>query len=86
MPGMASSEELNKLKSASGKDLDILYLQLMLRHHQGALPMAQYAAEHAAVGYVKDLAQKMVTGQTAEVQLMVKMLGERGAKPLPAPN
>jgi uncharacterized protein (DUF305 family) len=86
MPGMATSEELNRLKSATGKDLDVLYLQLMLRHHQGALPMSQYAAEHAGVGYVKDLAQKMVTGQTAEVQLMVKMLAERGAKPLPAPN
>jgi uncharacterized protein (DUF305 family) len=86
MPGMASTEELNRLKSATGKELDVLYLQLMLRHHQGALPMSQYAAEHASVGYVKDLAQKMVSGQTAEVQLMVKMLAERGAQPLPAPN
>jgi uncharacterized protein (DUF305 family) len=86
MPGMATSEELNRLKSATGRDLDILYLQLMLRHHQGALPMAQYAAEHSGVGYVKDLAQKMVSGQAAEVQLMVKMLAERGAKPLPAPG
>lgn len=86
MPGMATAEELNRLKSATGKELDVLYLQLMLRHHQGALPMAQYAADHASVGYVKDLAQKMVSGQTAEVQLMVKMLAERGAQPLPAPN
>jgi uncharacterized protein (DUF305 family) len=86
MPGMATSEELNRLKSATGQELDILFLQLMLRHHQGALPMAQYAADHAQVGYVKDLAQKMLSGQTAEVQLMVKMLAERGATPLPAPN
>ena len=86
MPGMASPEELSKLKSLSGKDLDIFFLQLMLRHHQGAVPMAQYAVQHAGVGYVRDLAQKMVTAQTAEVQLMTKMLATRGAQPLPAPN
>jgi uncharacterized protein (DUF305 family) len=58
----------------------------MLRHHQGAVPMAQYAAEHASVGYVRDLAQKMITGQSAEVELMTQMLAKRGALPLPAPN
>lgn len=86
MPGMATSEELNKLRSLSGKELDVYFLQLMLRHHQGALPMAQYAAAHASVGYVRNLASKMVSAQTNEVSLMVKMLADRGAAPLPAPN
>jgi uncharacterized protein (DUF305 family) len=86
MPGMASPEELSRLKSVTGKDLDILFLQLILRHHQGAVPMAQYAVQHAGVGYVRDLAQKIVTSQTAEVTLMIKMLNARGATALPAPN
>lgn len=86
MPGMASPEELSRLKSLSGKELDVYFLQLMLRHHQGAVPMAQYAIEHAAVGFVRDLAQKMVDSQSAEVTLMTRMLAERGATPLPAPN
>jgi uncharacterized protein (DUF305 family) len=86
MPGMATTEELNRLRSLSGNDLDVLFLQLMLRHHQGALPMAQYAAEHASVGYVRDLASKMVSAQTAEVTLMTNLLAEHGATPLPAPN
>ncbi|MFL6142291.1 MAG: DUF305 domain-containing protein [Labedaea sp.] len=86
MPGMATSQELNKLRSLSGKESDVYFLQLMLRHHQGALPMAQYAAAHANVGYVRNLASKMVSAQTNEASLMVKMLADRGATPLPAPN
>jgi uncharacterized protein (DUF305 family) len=86
MPGMATPEELSRLKSLSGKELDTLFLQLMLRHHQGALPMAQYAALHASVGYVRSLAQKIIDSQSAEVSLMTSMLAARGAVPLPAPN
>lgn len=86
MPGMASSEELAKLKSLSGKELDVFFLQLMIRHHQGGVPMAQAAAERADYGYVSDLARKIVDGQGTEVRLMTAMLAERGAQPLPAPN
>ncbi len=47
MPGMATSEELAALRAASGPELDVLFLQLMLRHHEGGLPMMEYGAEHA---------------------------------------
>ncbi|HEV2778300.1 MAG TPA: DUF305 domain-containing protein [Actinophytocola sp.] len=86
MPGMATTEELNRLRTVSGKELDVLFLQLMLRHHQGAIPMAQFAADRAGTGYVRDLAQKILSGQTAEVTLMTTMLAARGATPLPPPN
>jgi uncharacterized protein (DUF305 family) len=86
MPGMASSAELARLKSLSGQELDVLFLQLMVRHHQGAVPMAQYAAEHADRGYVRDLARKIAEGQRTEVGLMTAMLTERTAQPLPAPS
>lgn len=85
MPGMATQAELSRLESLTGKRLDIYFLQLMLRHHQGGIPMAQWAAEHASVGYVRNAAQKMAAAQTAEVVLMEKMLRQRGASPLPAP-
>jgi uncharacterized protein (DUF305 family) len=86
MPGMATTEELNRLRSLSGKELDVLFLQLMLRHHQGALPMAQFAADRAGTGYVRDLAKKIISGKTAEATLLTSMLARRGATPLPAPN
>jgi uncharacterized protein (DUF305 family) len=85
MPGMATTEEINKLRKLSGGELDVLFLQLMLRHHQGGLEMAQYAAEHAAEGYVRNLAQKVVSSQDNEVRLMTAYLDQRGAEPLPFP-
>jgi uncharacterized protein (DUF305 family) len=85
MPGMATTEEINRLRKLSGAEMDVLFLQLMLRHHQGGLEMAQYAAQHATEGYVRNLAQKVVASQESEVGLMTEYLDQRGAKPLPFP-
>ena len=82
MPGMATTAELARLKSLSGKPLDIYFLQLMIRHHKGGLEMAQYGAAHASEPYVKALAEKIVTAQQNEVVTMEQMLRERGAQPL----
>ena len=82
MPGMASTAELAKLKSLSGKALDVYFLQLMVRHHQGGLSMAQYAATHAGKSYVRSLATKIVIAQNAEVTTMEQLLTARGATPL----
>src|SRR5947208_11564053 len=82
MPGMASAEEIAKLRTLSGTELDVFFLQLMLRHHQGGLPMAQYAAQHAAQPYVRNMAEKIVNAQTFESGMMTQFLTERGAKPL----
>jgi uncharacterized protein (DUF305 family) len=85
MPGMATQAEVDRLQTMTGKAMDVFFLQLMLRHHQGGLPMAQYGAAHASESYVRNAAQKMATGQSAEIVLMEKMLRERGASPLPPP-
>jgi uncharacterized protein (DUF305 family) len=85
MPGMATTTEMTKLRSLSGKALDVFFLQLMIRHHQGGVPMARYAGDHARVDYVQDLAGKVVSAQTSEIVAMEQMLRERGGTPLPAP-
>jgi uncharacterized protein (DUF305 family) len=85
MPGMATQAQVNKLETLTGKALDIDFLQLMIHHHQGGIPMAQWAASHAQTAYVRNAAQKMVTGQSAEIVLMEQLLRERGASPLPPP-
>jgi uncharacterized protein (DUF305 family) len=85
MPGMATDEELAQLRSASGEDFDVLFLQLMTRHHQGGLEMAEYAESKAEQPAVRDLARTIAESQTGETQLMVSMLSDRGAEPLPAP-
>ncbi|PRY34286.1 DUF305 domain-containing protein [Umezawaea tangerina] len=83
MPGMASAEELTKLRSLTGQELDTYFLQLMLRHHIGGAPMAEYAATHASQPVVRLLADNMLKSQSSEVEYMQQLLTQRGASPLP---
>jgi uncharacterized protein (DUF305 family) len=85
MPGLATPAEMSKLQTMSGQVLDVYFLQLMLRHHQGGLPMAQWAAAHADTAYVRNAAQKMADSQSGEIIQMEQLLRERGASPLPPP-
>lgn len=41
MPGMLSPAELDALRAASGAEFDRLFLDLMIRHHEGALVMVE---------------------------------------------
>jgi uncharacterized protein (DUF305 family) len=86
MPGMATPPEVAKLQTLHGKALDVYFLQLMIRHHQGGIPMAQYAAANAKVPYVRDLAQAVVNAQSSEIISMEQMLRQLGGTPLPAPT
>ncbi|WP_433756999.1 DUF305 domain-containing protein [Nocardia sp. CA-135398] len=83
MPGMATTAELTALRQATGPALDTMFLQLMLRHHQGGLEMIKYAAQHAETTAVRTLASTMATTQQGEAQLITTMLTARNATPLP---
>jgi uncharacterized protein (DUF305 family) len=85
MPGMATEAELAELRSLSGTEFDVEFLRLMIRHHQGGLGMAEYAAEHAEIPAVARLARTIAETQTAETGTMSDMLAARGGTPLPAP-
>jgi uncharacterized protein (DUF305 family) len=85
MPGMATADDLDELRAALGTDFDVLFLQLMIRHHQGGAEMATYAAEHAEVASVRTLARSIADSQAAEVDTLTNMLTARGGIPLPAP-
>jgi uncharacterized protein (DUF305 family) len=83
MPGMANAEELKKLRASTGKDLDVLFLQLMLRHHEGGAEMLSYAATNASQEPVRNLAAQMLSSQTAEASYLTQLLSARGGTPLP---
>jgi uncharacterized protein (DUF305 family) len=85
MPGMATDSEISTLQGLTGAASDTYFLQLMIRHHQGGVPMMQYAAEHATSPVVRNFASKMAQSQESEISVMTQMLAERGAQPLPAP-
>ena len=83
MPGMASTADLTALRAASGPQLDVLFLQLMLRHHEGGAGMLSYAAERAELPQVRNLARQMLSSQTTESDYLRQLLAARGGTPLP---
>ncbi|MFF3175096.1 DUF305 domain-containing protein [Streptomyces sp. NPDC057900] len=81
MPGMATRTELGRLREASGRHAEVLYLQLMTDHHKGGIDMARGCAELCTVKAEKRLAQGMVDAQRSELDAMAQMLAARGAAP-----
>src|SRR4051794_30868755 len=67
MPGLATPEEMDRLRAAKGAEADALFLELMTDHHRGGVHMATYAYEHAQSDSVRDLAQLMAYVQSTEI-------------------
>ena len=78
MPGMASPKEIDTLQTAPPEEMDIRFLQLMIPHHEAALPMAQDILERTDRPEVKRLATAIVASQQAEIRLMQNFLQKRG--------
>ena len=85
MPGMASATQLSALYGLTGKQFDVLFLQLMIRHHQGGIEMAHYAEQHAVLSTVQSAATAMRVEQVNDLALMQPLLEADGGKPLPQP-
>jgi uncharacterized protein (DUF305 family) len=81
MPGMASTDELRRLESATGKDADILFCQLMLRHHLGGVHMMDAILAQTDNGDVRELAERMRGAQQGEIEAFREMLTHLGAQP-----
>ena len=67
MPGMATKAELDALQSASGREVDRLFLALMREHHLGGVHMASFAAREGQNKRVRELAAQMARNQQIEV-------------------
>jgi uncharacterized protein (DUF305 family) len=84
MPGMATRTELNRLKGLTGRTAEVYFLQLMIRHHEGGVQMAEALLPLSTRNEVMSMAQKIVDGQKGEIKLMTDLLRHRGAQPLPS--
>jgi uncharacterized protein (DUF305 family) len=67
MVGLASDEELDALRDARGLDADVLFLELLIRHHEGGVHMAEDASVRAEAPEVRRLAEYQATTQRAEI-------------------
>jgi len=82
MPGMATPQQLEQLRNAKGRDFDVLFCQLMLRHHLGGIHMVDGVLSETSDGEVQGLAEGMKAGQTKEVKILQDLLTDLNAKPL----
>jgi uncharacterized protein (DUF305 family) len=83
MPGMATDAELTALHLTDGVANEKSFLQLMIRHHQGGIQMAQAVRENGHSRSVTATATQMQDDQSNEVDLMVTFLTRLGGSPLP---
>jgi uncharacterized protein (DUF305 family) len=82
MPGMATDAELNRLNTVTGKDFDILFCQLMIRHHLGGIHMVEPILKMSDNADVRSMAESIKSGQQTEITIFNNLLTGMGAKPL----
>lgn len=75
MPGMMEAMKdmsMEKLEASSGDAFDAMFLDMMSKHHQGAVKMAQAALTKAQRPELQELAKKIVDEQKNEIAQMNK--------------
>ncbi|MBW3559317.1 MAG: DUF305 domain-containing protein, partial [Proteobacteria bacterium] len=75
--GMASPEQLARLRAAKGGAFDRLFLELMIRHHEGAVRMVEALHKKPGSAYdpvLFDFTSEISNDQTAEMTRMNALL------------
>ncbi len=74
MPGMATPEEVNRLGDLPPDRAGVLFLRLMINHHEAAVPMAEAILKRSDRPEVRRLAQAIEKSQRGEIRVMEDML------------
>jgi uncharacterized protein (DUF305 family) len=82
--GLASRAEVSSLSVLAVRQAEIKFLQLMIRHHQGGVMMAENLLKEPAREIAKILASGIVRNQKVEIDAMRSFLKKRNATELPA--
>jgi len=72
--GMMSDEQMGQLDDAAGADAARIYLEQMIRHHRGAIVMAQNEVDNGQNPEAIALAKAIITAQNAEIEEMEGLL------------
>ena len=79
MPGEMSDADMTALRRATGAAFDKMWLELMIKHHGGAINMAKTELADGQNAAAKSLAQSIITGQSGEIAQFRKLLPTVGA-------
>jgi uncharacterized protein (DUF305 family) len=81
MPGMLTPDEMSRLAEAKGVAFDRLFLELMIKHHEGALVMVKTLLAQPGAAQDSDIfafASDVEADQSIEIERMRAMLGRGG--------
>ena len=81
MPGMLTSGEMSQLAEARGVAFDRMFLELMIKHHEGALVMVKTLLAQPGAAQDSDIfafASDVEADQSIEIERMRAMLGRGG--------
>lgn len=72
MPGMKESMKMDmkKLGDARDKEFDLLFIEMMIPHHEGAITMSNDALQRSERAEIKTLANQIIKAQEAEIKMM----------------
>jgi uncharacterized protein (DUF305 family) len=73
MPGMNDSMkgmDRRKMEAASGKEFDLMFIDMMTPHHAGAVVMAREALTKAEHPEIKQLSEGIIKAQESEIKKM----------------
>ncbi|MER6623005.1 DUF305 domain-containing protein [Streptomyces sp. NPDC000931] len=76
MEGMMSAEEMTELENASGKAFDTAFMEMMIKHHEGAVEMAKTEQADGVHAPARGMAADIIASQSAEIEQMNKLLGK----------
>jgi uncharacterized protein (DUF305 family) len=75
MDGMLTAAEMKALDDATGPAFDRAFYEQLIRHHEGAVAMAQVVRDEGVDPQIAAIADSVIAGQSAELAEMTKALG-----------
>jgi len=67
---MMMGDGMKRMEAASGKKFDLMFLDMMIPHHTGAITMSKEALTKAEHPEIKTLANQITKAQEEEIKLM----------------
>lgn len=70
MSGMMTDEQMGRLVDLNGVEFDLMFLDMMIEHHEGAIESAEQLLDEGQNPQARELAEGIIPEQEAEVEQM----------------
>lgn len=77
MDGMMTEKDMKELEAAKGQSFDKAFLEMMIKHHEGAVAMAKTEQTSGQFPEAKQMADSIVSSQSAEIEKMQTLLKQK---------